>query len=199
MKKVLAVVIAVAVISIGAVSSNAQVPNIGIYFDTALQEQQGDCGDHFVGHVDSLNVVMLNFNAFVTAVEFATDFGANFPVSYVNDLQIPAATLSLGQSYVDGPGGADDGIAITYQIPQNAYDPFVCMKLLVIWNCDSCDGTPLQSIAVVEHETFNDILALEFLTNRQIFGVGMTSLVCPVGVANEESSWGKVKALYGSE
>lgn len=199
MKKVLAVVFAVAIISLGALSASAQVPNIAIYFDDLLHEQQGYCEDHFVGHVDSLNVVMLNFNSFISTVEFGTDFYGEPLVDYLADLHVPSATLWLGNSYIDGPGGAIDGVTITYQIPQNAFDPFVCMKLLVQWKCDSCVGQTAQPIAVVPHEGTGDIIAIEWQTFRIIDAVGFTSQVCPGEVSTEESSWGRVKALYGNE
>lgn len=195
MKKVLAVVIAVAFISIGAFSTHAQVPNVAIYFDDLLQSQQGDCADHFLGEQTLLNVVMNNFNTFVSTVEFATEFGPG-PVSYLGDVHVPAMTLFLGTSYVDGPGGAPDGVTITYQIPQNAFDPFICMKLNVLWLCDDCGALPPQPLKVVPHEATGVVQAVEWQTFALIDGVGMTSLVCPGPVSTEETTWGQVKALY---
>jgi hypothetical protein len=189
MKKVLAVVIAVAFIGAFAVSSNAQVPNIQIYFDDLLQATQGNCADHYIGELDELNVVMNNFNAFVSSVEFGTLFGPG-PVSYVLDVHVPAETNHLGQSNL--------GVAISYTIPQNAFVPFICMKLLVAWGCDSCDGQPVQNISVVPHPGTGFVRAVEFQTFRVIEAVGMTSAVCPGPVSTEESSWGQIKALYGN-
>jgi hypothetical protein len=201
MKKVLAVVIAVAFISIGAVSSDAQVPNVGIYFDQNLTQTQGFCEDHFFTEEDLLYVAFVNFNSYVKTVEFAVDMGPNNPVGYLGDEMIGAPEdgyLKLGQSYVDGPGGADDGITITYPLPQNAFDPFVCMMLRVIWLCDTCDGQPTQPISVVPHEYFGTIQAIEYLTFDKIDGVGMTSLVCPGAVKTQDKSWGQIKALYNN-
>jgi hypothetical protein len=189
MKKVLAVVIAVAFIGAFAVSSNAQVPNIQIYFDDLLQATQGDCADHFSGELDQLNVVMNNFNMFVSSVEFGTDFGLNFPVTWLGDVHNPGA-INLGNS--------PTGVAISFPIPQNAFGPFVCMRMSVLWQCDSCVGQPVQTIAVVPHPGTGFVRAVEFNTFRTVVGVGMTSAVCPGPVSTEESSWGQIKALYGN-
>lgn len=187
MKKVLAVVFAVAFIGAGAVSTNAQVPNVQIYFDDLLVATQGDCGDHFNGDVSFLPVVMNNFNAFVSSVEFGTDFGPNFPLTYLNDSHNAGAIFQ---------GLSPSGVAIAYPIPQNAFDPFVCMKLLVAWNCDTCDGAPVQPIAIVPHPGTGFVRAVEFQSLRIIDAVGMTSVVCPGPVSTEETSWGQIKALY---
>jgi hypothetical protein len=197
MKKVLAVVIAVAFISIGVVNSNAQVPNVQIYFDDLLQATQGDCGDHFFGEPDELNVVMNNFNTFVSTIEFAVFFGPG-PVTYLGDLHVPAMSLFLGTSYQDGPGGLPDGVTITYQLPQNAFDPFICMRLGIAWFCDDCLAQPVQPINVVPHEGTGKVQAVEWQTFNLIDGVGMSSAVCPGIVSTEESSWGQIKALYNN-
>jgi hypothetical protein len=195
MKKVLAVVIAVAFISIGVVQSNAQVPNVQIYFDDLLTQTQGDCADHFVGEQTELNVVMNNFNTLVKTVEFAVNWGPG-PVSYLGDLHVPEAQLSLGTSFIDGPGGLIDGVTITYTFPQNAFSPFICMKLKALWLCDSCDALSPQNISVYGHEGTGVVQAVEYLTYNLIDGVGMQSVVCPGPVSIEESSWGQIKALY---
>lgn len=196
MKKVLAVVIAVAFISIGAVNSNAQVPNIQIYFDDLLQETQAYCEDHFVGEVDQLYVVMNNFNMFVSTVEFAVDMsGVAGYLLYLGDVHLPGS-LFLGNSVL----GAPPGVTITYPLPQNGFAPFICMKIEVLWQCDACPQPPVGNfpITVIPHQGTGLIQAIEWQTFRQVQGVGMFSLVCPVGVSTEETSWGKVKALYNN-
>jgi hypothetical protein len=107
-------------------------------------------------------------------------------------------TLFLGTSFVDGPGGAPDGVTITYQIPQNAFDPFICMKMNVLWTCDDCTALPVQPINVVPHESSGLVQAIEWQTFNAIGGVGMASAVCPGIVSTEESSWGQIKALYNN-
>lgn len=203
MKKVLAVVIAVAFVSIGAVQSNAQVPNVQIYFDDLLTATQADCADHFVGEQTELNVVMNNFNTLIKTVEFAVNWPAGGPVSYLGDLHVPAANLVLGSSYIDGPGFDDvttfrDGVTITYTFPQNAFDPFICMKLKALWLCDDCTALEPFQISVYGHEGTGVVQAVEYQTYNLIDGVGMQSAVCPGIVSTEESSWGQIKALYNN-
>lgn len=187
MKKVLAVVIAVAFISIGAVSSDAQVPNISIYFDDLLQNQQGECQG--LGVQDTLYVVCNNFNTFLSTVEFATQ--VNFPLIYLGDVH-NAGALFLGTSTT--------GVTITYPIPQAAFGPFIAMRLRVLWQCDDCDleSIPPTPLAIVPHPGTGNIEGVAWQTFEVIPAVGMTSLVCPGIVSTEESSWGRVKALYNN-
>jgi hypothetical protein len=196
MKKVLAVVIAVAFISIGAVYSNAQVPNISVYFDDLLQDQQDACENHFAGEVGEIYVVMNNFNTMISTVEFGVDWG-------------PGGLLLLGENHLPGaiflglaagkqaPSPVQPrGVTITYPIPHNAFGPFICMTFSVFWTCEECPPDDPQAISVVPHEGTGDIIGIEWQTFRIIDALGWTSLVCPGSVAAEETSWGRVKALY---
>lgn len=193
MKKVLAVVIAVAFISIGA-ASQAQVPNVQVYFDQNLQTTQGFCKG--LGVEDNLPVVWVNFNTFIKTVEYAVDMGPNTPVTYLGAVY-PDGSLHLGSPYVDGPGGATDGVTITYTIPQNGFDPFISNYLHVLWTCDTC-GAEQQPITIVPHETAGTIQIVEFQTYNLIDGVGMRSLVCPGEVSTKEATWGQIKSLYNN-
>lgn len=200
MRILLAVVIATAIICIGASVAGAQVPNVQVYFDPLLQTTQADCGDHFVGHVDSLYVVMNNFNMFVSTVEFSIDIQcAGAPWNRL---------VYLGDSFygtnVVGPpplvlGNSLTGVTATWPLPQNAFNPFICMKIKVLWQCDACpvappfDGCP---IIVMPHMMTGLLQAIEWQTFRQVQGVGMASLVCPEPISTEETTWGRVKALY---
>lgn len=204
MKKVLAVVIAVAFISFGAVSSNAQVPNIQIYFDDLLQETQGFCEDHYLGEPDQLYVVCNNFNMFISTVEFAVEWGipAGY-LTYAGDAHLPGS-LNLGTSLTNpaypGVGEIPGGVTITYPLPQNGYNPFICMMINVVWICEACPppGNGNFPIVVVPHQGTGVIQAIEWQTFRIVDGVGMTSLLCPEDVSTEETTWGAVKALYNN-
>jgi hypothetical protein len=195
MKKVLAVVIAVAFISLGAVSSNAQVPNFQVYFDDLLQDTQGFCSPDMFFVQDTIYVVLNNFNTFVSTVDFSLDFTSNFPLSYLGDVP-DADAIDLGTSSI-----ADDalGITRTWPIPQNAFDPMIALEVRVLWQCEDCDAEaiPPQAIIVLGNEQFSPY-AVEWQTFRLIPGVGMTSLVCPGEISTQESSWGQIKALYNN-
>jgi hypothetical protein len=194
MKKVLAVVIAVAFIGIGAVSSDAQIPNVQIYFDEALTQTQAECQG--VGTPTYLYVVFQNFGTWISTVEFGVDWGVNgAALFYGGDVHIPGA-LFIGQSWQPGPG--IDGVTITYPAQQNGFFPFVGMYIKAFWNCDACDpgGANLQIIRVVPHETTAGLYGIEWQTLRIIDAVGLDAAACPGDVSTEEATWGKVKALY---
>jgi hypothetical protein len=194
MKKVLAVVIAVAFISIGAVSSDAQVPNVQIYFDANLTQTQGLCQG--IGIPQTLYVVYQNFNAAISTTEFGIDWGVNGAALWFGgDVHIPGA-LFLGTSWQ--AGALTDGVTITYPIPQNGFGPMVAMWIQAFWNCDTCDlgGGNFQKIEVKPHDGTGNILCVTFATFQTIHGIGMNAHACPGAISTEEATWGKVKALY---
>jgi hypothetical protein len=206
MKQVLVVVIAVAFISIVAVGSQAQVPNVQIYFgpnEAQLWDTQAECPGPLPPPVfEELYVVYQNFNAWISTAEFAVDFGPNFPLVYSNDLH-PAGVwgkIWLGVSYDPNPPPAVSGITITDPIPGNGFKPFVVLRIRAIWGCEDCDleGIPIQPITVVPHEGTGSIHAVEFQTFQIIPGIGMVAHVCPGLISTEEATWGQVKALYNN-
>jgi hypothetical protein len=166
------------------------VPNITIYFDDLLQETQGFCEDHFVTETDQLYVVCNNFNMFMSTIEFGLDFNAPGALTYLGDVHLPGA-LALGTS--------PTGVTITYPLPQNAFDPFICMLIDVLWLCDDCGvaGGP-WALSIVPHPGTGVVQGIEWQTFRVVNGVGMTSLVCPGIISTEETSWGAIKALYNN-
>ena len=111
--------------------------------------------------------------------------------------EIPPGIDPLGPDNVLAlRGSVLTGVTITYPLPQNAFDPFICMNVLVKWLCDGCG--PTQAIQVVPHPTSVGIIGIEWQTFITIPAVGMTSLVCPGTISAEEASWGRVKALYSN-
>lgn len=183
MRKVLAVVIVAAILSIGALSAFAQVPNVQVYFDENLTQTQSNCGGFLVP--DTLNVVANNFNMLLSTIEFSI-IPPTTKALYVGDVHRPDA-LWLGSS--------PTGVTITYSIPHNAFVPFVCMRYAILWLCDTCDA--VSEPIIVGPEPFEGVVAaIEWQTFRKVVGVGMTSLICPGVISTEESTWGRVKALY---
>lgn len=185
MKKVLAVVLAAAFLGIGAMSADAQTPNVAVYFDDLLQETSKDCPPGTPGTVlDEAYVVCNNFGIFLIALEYQITF--------------PPSVIFLGDdpqnTNVPFLGSSPAGIAIAWDIPQNAFDPFIANIITFVWNCDGCGAT--EPIVVGPNPQSNLLRGVEWLTQDQVIAVGMTSLVCPGTVSTEESTWGKVKALY---
>ena len=145
--------------------------------------------------LDTLRVVAHNLDMWMSAVEFAVDFGSNDHLLYLQDIHLDN-TLYLGTSY----GGYVDGVTITYLTPIRAVGPTVVMRILVLWTCNDCDELSprdrTQWIRVSPHEYFGSIRALRWPDDQMVDMVGWTSLVCSPSFAVEETTWGRVKALY---
>lgn len=184
MKRILAVVFAVAIVSLGAIA-NAQTPNVSIYFDDNASQTTADCPAAPVGTViDSFLVVANNFNMWMNGIEYAIDYPPQ--IGFLADI-IPAGRLSIGSTPI--------GIGITFPIPGSAFGAFVIQKVYFIWMCDGCDGNQNAPIAVVPYPSSGLVRAVRWPDLAVVPGVGMTSLICAT-VPAEETTWGKVKALY---
>lgn len=184
MRKVLAVVIVAAILGMGA-SAFAQIPNVQPYFDKNLTETQGYCQGFAVK--DTLSIVCNNFNMFMSSVEFGITPPATDAI-WSADIYLPGS-LHLGQT--------NTGTTISFNIPRNAFLPCIVMYYEITWLCTDCLlATPNVPIVVIPHPGTGKLRAVEWQTFRQVNGVGMTALICPLGVGTEPSTWGKVKSLY---
>lgn len=165
------------------VPASAQVPNLGVFFDTDYTVMAKDCPGAPAGTVlDSCFVVANNVNAWVSAIEFGVTY--------------PAGMAWLGES-ADSPlvlGSSPSGVAISYQIPANCFASYRVLTVNFVWMCSSCVGGR-EDIVIGPHPTTTHIRAVEWQTNNLIDLVGQTSLVC-ADVPVEETSWGKLKSLY---
>jgi hypothetical protein len=165
------------------VVASAQSPYIAVYFDQYFTEQQTFCQG--IDVQDTWYVVAVNFNTFVSGFEFMIQYpGA---VSFLNDLDTPPITI----------GDTESGITMGYPFPPlNGFEPILICRSRVIWNCDDCQGLANLPVAVVPHPYTGDLVGVDYHTNELIPAIGMTSLICPVGVPTQDTTWGQVKALY---
>lgn len=191
MRKVLAVVLAAVLVGMFAYSADAQVPNISVYFDEQHTQTATLCREDGA-FFDSLFVVANNFGDFAQAVEYQVNY--------------PSSMMWTGDSH-EAPlfaGNSRDGIALSYQIPQNAFAQWRIQKAYFIYNCVDCGdanyfpgGLP-QSI-VVDGYLFSPQPKYVNTGGEEIEVLGMTSLICPGTIGTEETSWGAVKSLYNNE
>jgi hypothetical protein len=186
MKKVLAVVLAAALLSVTAVGAFAQIPFVQWYFDANMTQTSTDCVDDG-GAFHTGHVVAVNFNIFMSSVEYTISYPpsiswfADVSVN-VNQLNIGATPLSLG------------GVASAWTLPLGTFTPTPIMRVLFKWVCpDGCYG--IQPIEIGPHPT-GRLSYVQFGNNVRRDAIGMISLVCPDPIPVEETSWGKVKALY---
>jgi hypothetical protein len=181
MKKVLAVVLTVAFVSMWAYAATAQTPHVVVFFDEHWTQTTEVCQG--AGVFDTLFVVAVNFDMWMSAIEYSVDYPPS--VNWFAD--VPNTPLNIGNT----PGG----VASTWSLPQNAFAPLGVMNVVVQWTCDDCSLNQGDEITVRPHPLTGFIRAARWPDNVLFEGVGLTSLVCPV-VPVEEKTWGGVKALY---
>jgi len=188
MKKALAGVLAVALVGVIAGSAMAQVPNIQVYFDSALSQTQRECGQQ--GTVDSLFVVMNNWNMNVTGV----DFSISYPASLIwlgDNLPDPSTSQKIGNS--------PTGIAIAYAncCFLNGFVANDVLHPIFLWGpCDCSQGPKSIVVGGYTPSGKTQPTAVRKEDFQEFSGVGLTSLICPGAIATEPSTWGQVKALY---
>jgi hypothetical protein len=179
--KTLLAVTAVLAAALMAVGVQAQTPTLNVFFDQAFTRIDKDCPAG--GGVDSAYVVAKDFNCFVTGIEYSI----NYPTSmtWLSDYATPPVTL----------GTTPTGISEGFGYPVNGYVPFIVAKILFLWNCDGCtvENDPL---IVAPHPLTGFVRATDYPRFDFVYAIGMTSLVCAT-VPTEESSWGRIKSLYG--
>jgi hypothetical protein len=94
-------------------------------------------------------------------------------------------------------GTSPTGIATAWPLPQNAFSSFAVNKVLFIYMCQLCYEGNNIPIVVVPNPTAisGQVQAIRWPDGGTVYGVGMTSLICPT-VPVEETTWGNIKALY---
>jgi hypothetical protein len=179
MRKVLALT---AVLMILGSFAFAQTPNVQMVFDEGYSTQTKVCafGEIFQGYL-----VARNFNCWMQAIEY--------------NVQYPAGLNKLGELYPVGTlqiGAATDdyllGFAEVWTVPQNAFQPV--LTATVNFFCVDC--IPDSPIVVIPNTISGFLRATDYPANNFIYGVGMTSIMCPVTIPTENMTWGGVKALY---
>lgn len=162
----------------------SQIPHLGVKFtDEGWFQYYSECRGFLVA--DTLDVVATNFNMYMSTIEF----GISPPVihAYYNgDVHIPGA-LWIGNS-------VNYGVWITYPRPLNAFEPVVVMRIAVVWLCDTCNYME-EAVRVLPNFSSGLLRAVEWKTYRVAEFIGITSHICGM-VATEQTTWGKVKALY---
>jgi len=181
----IAMLVAVALMAT-VVAVSAQAPYIAVYFDQYHTQETKDCPG-FV--MDYWYVAAVNFNTYITGADFAIQYPA--AVTFLQDVNTPPVTI----------GNTQTGISMAFALPQNGYGSFELCQVKVFWNCDDC-GRPVSPfvnnfVKVIPNPVTGFLGVTDYPQYNLIPGIGLTTVICPVGVPTEETSWGQVKALYG--
>ncbi|MDH3198370.1 MAG: hypothetical protein OEO21_09035 [Candidatus Krumholzibacteria bacterium] len=189
MKSVLAVVLAVALIGLGAHSANAQLPYVQAYFSVDPYTTGMNCPGP---GTQELFVVAHNYNTFLIAAEFSVSLPP--ALAYLGFTS--SAQLSIGDPVLAIGGASAPGVTLSWPYPQNAFVPFLFAVLQCFWTCDDCLGGP-EPLAVMPHGVSQSLTIVSWpALVADTRGIGMVSIVCPDPVPVEETSWGQIKALY---
>jgi len=171
-----------AIVSLGSLAVQAQVPYIQVFFDNGFSRSDASCPPG-PAVPDTIHVAAVNFNSYIQAAEFM--------------VSLPAQLIYLGDIYVSPLhiGNSQTGVALSFDVPVDGVGkPAHLMSLNVAWGCSNClvqdipvDVLPHPTSGLVRIVTWPDLVTID--------GVGMRALICPT-VATEESSWGQIKNLY---
>lgn len=161
----------------------AESPSVRIYFDDAFTITHKDCPDDPAGTVlDSFYVVAEDFNLWFNAIEYMI----LYPPEIVFEADVNNG-LNIGSSAT--------GIATAWALPFWEHKPNLVNKVVFMWNCQ---GTPEEGIPirVVPHPETGFVRAVEWWQHTFVYGVGMMGWIRDSEVPVENTSWGRIKALY---
>jgi hypothetical protein len=155
------------------------------------------------GTIQDAFVVFQSFGMFIWAVEFSIDYPP--ALLHAEDVYPPDA-LTIGTSNANNGTG---GIAIAWFNPQNAFDPFLALRVRLIWTSNCFCGGSGGGTQVMRVRGYQYQLALNNNGGQlhprvvrwpdfaEIEGVGLDSYICSTrSVPVETTTWGRVKALY---
>ena len=190
MRKVLLTFAILSMIAIVSSASAQTTPYFQVYFDPYFTQTAADCPAAPIGSVlDTLYVVAHNFDAWVLSTDFRVQWSP-----YMN---------LLGEAAIGTPlkiGNSTDGVAVTWPSRRNGWQAIPILQVTAVWMCNDCNGIggamdPDSEIIVLPYPGQPNPRFKEYITEVDIFGVGMKSLIC-AQVPVEETTWGQIKSLY---
>jgi hypothetical protein len=166
-----------------AVAVSAQTPYIAVYFDAGMSQESMDCPGPVPG---VLYVGGVNFNAFIAGAEFAIQYPP--AIMWLGDFGTPPVTI----------GATPTGISMGFPLPVAAFSPIQLCGVNIFWQCSGCVDTYWDNpIKVVPNPITGFLGYVDYPQNNLIPAGGLTAIICPHTVPNNQTTWGQVKALYG--
>ena len=167
--------------------ASAQTPFVAVYFDQQLQVESSTCPSAAPGTVSQqLYVAALNFNAFITGIEFQVNYPPE--LQFLGDVY-PHVGIPVGNTAV--------GLRYGFTLAQNGNSAILVAVATVIWQCRNCQGGLSDVPVLVGPHPLSGLLQATSFPDPEVTipGVGLTALICPT-VPVEETTWGGIKALY---
>jgi hypothetical protein len=147
-------------------AGSAAAATVGVYFDRELTQQSTECPNAPAGSVlDTIYVAISGLAEPIEGIEFKVDFPPE--IIWLGDVY-PGNALMIGQTPY--------GVSMAFLDPPYSPERLEILKILVLWNCESC-YTPDIPISVVAHPATESLRAV---TSDLMFEdvVGQTSIVC---------------------
>jgi len=182
MKRVLLVVLAILVLSVG-LNASAFKPEVRVSFDVQGDIWWVDCPSALT--LDTLTVWTSDMGLYLAAIEYKIEYDP--VVTFIEDLMIGDA-LPLGAS--------ETGITIAYPTPGDAWEAFPVQRVVVMWNSTDCTAHRDSPITIVPHPNTGKIQAVRWPDLFVMEAQGGTSYICPTLTPVTNATWGIVKTLY---
>ncbi len=183
------------VCSLFATQIQADPPEIHIYFNSELTQNSADCPAAPAGTVAiKIYVVAENFTEPISRIEYRLIYPS--PLMWFGDVTVSGTTT----------GNTGTGIVHTWAMPQDASGKLVLAESSVLWMCDNCTGYSSSRFCVDSHSETGYLRAARASDSVWIYPLSLGAMICGCGsdepisctvtVPTEESSWGKIKAIY---
>jgi hypothetical protein len=186
MKRLLTVVACTLVLAYSVAGAQPADPDcfVGIHFENGLGAMAYNC----TGGVDSFFVFAESVDDFFYAFEFRINY--------------PPCVTFLGETYPNGVsvfnGNTAMGVQVGFKNPQNGFFPGYNQLVKVSFVCN-CPGSDIL-FQVVPHPVSGKIQYADETADRNLYEcVGLTSVINPVAIATQETTWGQIKGLYNSQ
>lgn len=181
---VLVTAFALLILTLSFSALSAETPFIAVYFDAGLSQEAKDCPGF--GVMDTLYVALVNANCFVG--------GAQLRILYPPSMIFLADVNPPGFICVGPFCTTATGRFIIFDLPQNGFSPVLLIRVVILWNCNDC-SFPNDPILVTPHPETGELSYFCSTPLDAFPAVGLTAAVCST-VPVEETSWGRIKALY---
>lgn len=173
------------------VQSPRAEPYARLYFDNQYRETLGGCF-YPPGTQQTLYVVLHDLDMWVWAVEFRVYIPPS--AMFVTGIVPPYNSLAIGN--------IDTGISIAWTAPQSGAEPILALEIRTIWLCDCWtflnegDADNIKWIRIEPARDSGNRGVVRWPDFAEVdIGYRPSVVGCPI-ISTEQSTWGRVKALY---
>jgi hypothetical protein len=162
-----------------------------------LMAADATMGVYFNGLLHTTPTPFVPFNGYLFLVQsdyFVTAVEYQLVISNPNFI---ITGTSYPSNFSIENGDPLSGHSIAFWPPMTAYPDG--MDLLATYSCMTladCSMMPNTTLTVGPHPVSGELRGTYSPDNELFPIVGLTSFICPDGVANEDASWGAIKSLY---